>query len=97
MQTNPADVSELITDPADLGTSSAILLEQTVVIPAQGKVLITKSLLMTSFINTIVTLGSSSRSNYSARCIPTPEKRNCSKTSKSSDLSEFALSILNFG
>jgi len=50
-------VSEQITDLADLGTSSAVLPEHTVVIPPQGKVPITKSLLMTSFINTIVTLG----------------------------------------
>jgi len=57
MQTDPADVSEQITDLADLGTSSAILPKQTVAIPPQGKVPIKKSLPMTSFINTIVTLG----------------------------------------
>jgi hypothetical protein len=50
-------VSEQITDPVDLGTSSAIPLEQTVAIPPQGKVPITESLPMISFINTIVTLG----------------------------------------
>jgi hypothetical protein len=56
-QTDPANVSEQVTDPVDLGTSSAIIPEQTVVIPPQGKVPITKSLPMTSFINIIVTLG----------------------------------------
>jgi len=56
-QVDPTDVSEWITDPADLGTSSAVLPEQTTVIPPQGKVLITKSLPMTSLINIIVTLG----------------------------------------
>jgi hypothetical protein len=58
-QTQPdsADVFEQITDPADLGTSLAVLHEQTIVIPPQGKIPITKSLPMTSFINTIVTLG----------------------------------------
>jgi len=50
-------VSGQITDPIDLDTSSAIPSEQTVAIPPQGKVPITESLSMISFINTIVILG----------------------------------------
>jgi hypothetical protein len=57
MQVDPADVSEQITDLVDLGTSSAVLPKQIVAIPPQGKVLTAESLPMTSFINTIVTLG----------------------------------------
>jgi len=56
-QADPADVSEHITDPIDLGTSSAVPPKQTVAIPPQGKVPIIESLPMISFINTIVTLG----------------------------------------
>jgi hypothetical protein len=56
-ETDLADVSEKVTDQVDLGTSSAVPPEQTVAIPPQGKVPITKSLPMTSFINTIITLG----------------------------------------
>jgi len=41
-----ADVSEQIADLADLGTSSAAPSEQTITIPPQGKVLITKLLPM---------------------------------------------------
>jgi len=44
MQIDLADVPKHITDPADLGTSLVVLPEQTVVIPPQGKVPITKSL-----------------------------------------------------
>jgi hypothetical protein len=57
MQTDPADVSEQITNLSDLGTSSAVPPKQIVAIPPQGKVPITKSLPMTSSVNTIVTLG----------------------------------------
>jgi len=56
-QAGPADVSEQITDPADLDTSSAVPPKETVTIPPQGKVSTTESLPMTFFINTIVTLG----------------------------------------
>jgi len=52
-QVDPANVSEQITDPVDLGTSSAVPPVQTVAIPPQGKVPITKSLPMHSFINII--------------------------------------------
>jgi hypothetical protein len=37
-QEAPADVSEQVADPADLGTSSAIPPEQPITIPPQGKV-----------------------------------------------------------
>jgi hypothetical protein len=37
-QEAPADVSEQVADPADLDTSSAILPEQSITIPPQGKV-----------------------------------------------------------
>jgi len=50
-------VSEHITDPIDLDTSSVVPPEQTVAIPPQGKVPITESLPMISFINTIAILG----------------------------------------
>jgi len=51
MQEAPADVSEQITDPIDLGPSSVVPPEQTITIPPQGKVLIAKSLPMTLFIS----------------------------------------------
>jgi hypothetical protein len=50
-QAGPVDMSEQITDPIDLGTSSVILPEQTVTIPPQGKAPITESLPMNLFIN----------------------------------------------
>jgi len=56
-QADPADVSGQTTDLVDLGTSSVVPHEQTIAIPPQGKVPITESLPMISFINTIVTLG----------------------------------------
>jgi len=55
-QVDPADVFEQITDLADLGTSSTVSPEQTVAIPPQGKISITKLLPMI-FISTIITLG----------------------------------------
>jgi len=57
LQADPADVSGQITDPVDLGTSSVVPPEQTIVIPPQGKIPIIASLPTISFINTIVTLG----------------------------------------
>jgi len=56
-QADLADVSKQIIDPVELGTSLVVPPVQTVAIPSQIKVPITKSLPMTSFINTIVTLG----------------------------------------
>ena len=51
LQADPANVSRQTTDPVDLGTSSAVLPEQTIATLPQGKVPITESLLMTSFKN----------------------------------------------
>jgi len=50
-QEAPADVSEQIADPVDLGTSSVVPPEQTITINPQGKVPITESLLMNLFIS----------------------------------------------
>jgi hypothetical protein len=52
-QADPVDVPEQITDLVDLGTSSAIPPVQTIAIPPQGKIPVTKSMPTTSFINTI--------------------------------------------
>jgi len=46
IQADVADVSEQVTDPVDLGTSSAVPPERTIVIPPQGKVPIIKLLPM---------------------------------------------------